>query len=383
MNTKLDAIIIASGAQGQMKFFKPLYPFGDGTLIDHFLGLLRPLGLREVLVVTGHQSERLKDHLDGADCRVVYDDFFHLGFYRSIQAGISALRNGADGFFVLPVDVPLVRPETMLQLIEAFSGSRKKVRAIIPSFGGVSGPPPLISSRLKPYLLDWNGKGGLKAALGAYASEFPGAVEKLPVADEGILMSMDTDQDCRRMQQRLAKQGLPTLRECQEVLQLAKTPQWATKHGQVVAAVALGIGRALNLGRNGNGLDLEQIERAALVHDLAKGLPRHEMEGGRILLKMGFYEIANIVAAHEDLLLSDKTAINEWEVVYIANKLIDGINLVTLDNYFQELSERFPDDEKARGQLHSRMESARMVQKRIESEIGQSLYDLAVKILEN
>ncbi len=381
MNKKLDAIILASGFFGRVSEFKPLYPFGDGTLIEHFLKLLHPLGLRETLVVAGHQADRLKEHLDGTDCRVVYDDFFHLGFYRSVQAGVASLRSDSEGFILLPIDVPLVRPETLLQLMEIFDTSEADV--VFPSFGGVKGYPPIIAATVKSHLLDWHGKGALKGALDDFTSRHPKQVQTVPVADEGILLSMDTDADYRKLRQRLPRQGLPSLRESQEILHLAKTPQWATRHGQVVAAVALGIGGAMNVGRNGNALDLEQIERAALVHDLAKGLPRHEVEGGRILLKMGFYQIANIVAAHEDLLLSDTAPISEWEVVYMANKLINGINPVTLDEYFQDMLERYPDDEKARGQLVSRMENARIVQKRIESEIGFSLYDLVTNILEN
>ncbi len=381
MNRKLDAVILASGFFGRMKEFKPLYSFGDGTLIEHFLQLLRPLGFREIIVVTGHQADRLREHLDGTGCRVVYDDFFHLGFYRSVQAGVASLRGDNEGFILLPVDIPLVRPETVVQLLENFSTGDADV--LFPSFGESRGYPPVISSNLKSYLLDWHGQGALKGALDDFAVRHPKRVQTLAVADEGVLLSMDTDSDYRKLRQRLARQGLPTLRECQEILHLAKTPQWATRHGQVVAAVALGIGKAMNVGRNGNSLDLEQIERAALVHDLAKGLPRHEMEGGRILLKMGFNQIANIVAAHEDLLLSDTAPISEWEVVYMANKLINGINPVTLDEYFQEMLERYPDDENARGQLVSRMENARIVQKRIESEIGFSLYDLVANILEN
>ena len=63
--------------------------------------------------------------------------------YTSIRTAVQFLPK-VDGFFLLPVDIPLIRPATLAALSAAFDGQT----AVLPRFAEKTGHPELI----KPYL---------------------------------------------------------------------------------------------------------------------------------------------------------------------------------------------------------------------------------------
>ena len=52
-----------------MGAFKPLLPFGDGTVIEACINNLRGAVVNEIVVVVGHRANELQKHLDAYELR--------------------------------------------------------------------------------------------------------------------------------------------------------------------------------------------------------------------------------------------------------------------------------------------------------------------------
>ena len=119
--------------------------------------------------------------------------------FSSVTAGVATLGSEVDSFFVLPVDVPLVRPATIRRLLRFYWQEQGEV--FYPRFLGKRGHPPLISSRHAREIAGWQGEGGLKAALAQWE---PAALD-VDVADENILLDMDTPEDYRLLREKVER----------------------------------------------------------------------------------------------------------------------------------------------------------------------------------
>lgn len=114
------AIVPAAGESSRMEGLKPLLEMGGQTLIERVVNLFKTAGVAEVLVVVGHRGEEIVPVLEGASCRTVTNPDYRQGMFSSIRAGARELQGLCDAFFVLPVDIPLVRPLTIRRLMELF-----------------------------------------------------------------------------------------------------------------------------------------------------------------------------------------------------------------------------------------------------------------------
>jgi molybdenum cofactor cytidylyltransferase len=185
----VSAIILAGGFSQRMKDFKPLLPLGDCTIMENTIKVFQNAGIKDISVVIGYRAQELKILLKHAGIKWVYNENFHEGMYSSVIAGVKSLRKEAEGFFLLPADMPLVKAGTVTKIFHAYCLKGSSV--IYPVFNGRCGHPPFISSRLFEAILAWSGAGGLRALLEQRKSE----AQYVEVQDEGILIDVDTPED--------------------------------------------------------------------------------------------------------------------------------------------------------------------------------------------
>ena len=108
--------------------------------------------------MVGHRQDEIKAGIKKRDITIVYNPDYEQGMFSSIQAGIRRLQTAPQAFFILPVDIPLVRPATIRRLMDAAAENPDKI--IYPIFGGKRGHPPLIPSSLIPAILGWGKAAG-------------------------------------------------------------------------------------------------------------------------------------------------------------------------------------------------------------------------------
>lgn len=365
----VTAIVLAAGLSERMGDFKPLMRLGGMTVLERVIRLFQSAGVGRIHVVTGHRAAELTPLVDRCGGRSIVNARYREGMYASAAAGVSSLAGGAAAFFVLPVDIPLVRPATLRSLMGAFPDGGAAI--CHPTFQGRRGHPPLIGRHVSAAILNGQGNGGLKAVLERYESEAVG----VPVADEFILLDLDGPDDYQRLCDRLKTRDILSPAECHALLvERLKVPRAVWNHGRAVAEQALRIGRALTA--TGCRLDLGLIRAAALVHDMARGEPDHARRGAGILRELDMPLMAEIVEAHMDLNVAMGDPIREAEVVFLADKLICEDRFVGIDRRFSPRLQNLRADPRTEASIRAKLESARRSADRVEAVIGRPLTSL-------
>jgi CTP:molybdopterin cytidylyltransferase MocA len=353
---------------------KAALPLGKGTVLEQCLGLFGDCGIKDLVVVTGHRREDIVAIAERAGARVVHNPDFASGMYSSIRTGVRHIEDRSSGFFLLPVDIPLVRSGTIRLLIRSFIA--QPLRITYPVFDGKRGHPPFIAKDLIPAIIkNERPAGGLRTLLATVEKKRPQQVAEVTVPDANILLDMDTPEDYRTCLRRFTQLGYPTMEEGAVILQLYPMPEKGLAHGRLVAEIAVAL--CLAIVQNGQRiLDSELCRICGWLHDIAKGHPDHEQEGGRWLRDLGFDRAADIVAAHKDLDWLPGAAITEKEIVHLADKLAHGSRLVEISRRFEEKLARYKDNPEAVRAIHGRYEKSRQLAAAIEAETGRMLTDI-------
>ncbi len=199
---RVGAVIIAAGLSTRMGDFKPLLSIGSRTLLGHTINLFQTGGVEDIVVVTGHQSESLKQELDRYRCRSVLNENFADGMFSSVQSGVKALAPESEAFFLLPVDIPLVQPSTIGTLLTAMKQDPSSP-VFYPAYRSKRGHPPLIRSDLIAEILNSNDQGGLQALLKRHHQH----ARTISVNDPFILLDVDTPHDLAFLQEQYQRKS--------------------------------------------------------------------------------------------------------------------------------------------------------------------------------
>ena len=136
-----------------------------------------------------------------------------------------------------------------------------------------------------------------------------------------------------------------TAEECLTLLERYQVPEHIIQHSRVVHRLALSLCRALS--GQGEKLNCARIEAGSLLHDIAKMQSmktgeNHSRAGAALLARLGYPEIAEIVRQH--VILDEgvyQDGITEAEVVHYADKRVQHVMVVSLEERFKDLKERY------------------------------------------
>jgi len=364
----LAAIIVAAGYSSRMKSFKPLLSLGGCTVLEKAVYSFLNAGIRDVRVVVGHRANDLSPIIERLAVQIVVNANFSEGMFSSISAGVKSLTPEIKGFFLLPVDNPIVKRNTIEKLQNTFFSSEFGI--VYPAYQGMRGHPPLISSRYVNEVLTWNKPGGMRAILEQYEDD---ALD-VEVDDQGTLLDMDTPDDYQQMLKYCGDTDtqIPSEEECYAMIKGLNTPDKVVNHCKQVAQLSCAIGSALT--RAGCPLNLELIKAAALLHDLAKGKPNHAQVGAGMLVN--YPDVARIVAEHMDICLKPDLLLSEKEIVYLADKLVRGDQIISLQDRFAVPLEQYKNDQDVMEKIRQRFGNAERIQVIIEQIIKMPLHDI-------
>ena len=185
----IAALILAAGRSSRMGAVKPLLRLGQETVLERIIRCFRGAAIADILVVLGHEAESFIPLLQKQSVSWVINPDYDRGMFSSVQTGVKNLDSGCRAFFLIPADMPFVRPETLKTLLEAYHEKTGDIYR--PCYREKRGHPPLISARLITPILDFAEPGGLRALLARYEET------SLDVAcdDPGTLIDLDTPED--------------------------------------------------------------------------------------------------------------------------------------------------------------------------------------------
>ncbi len=176
--------ILAAGFSSRMGRFKPLLPIGDKSVIERAIDVSKAAGIGQITVVTGYNRDAISPIVHRKKAIEAFNPNFEKGMFTSIQRGVAALSSDLDGFFIMPVDCPLVT-ETVLRLLMKES---EPETFTVPCYCGKKGHPLLVPGAYRDAILSHDGTGGLKAITDRDFDK----MKRVETGFEGVVMDMDT-----------------------------------------------------------------------------------------------------------------------------------------------------------------------------------------------
>lgn len=357
------AIILSGGYSSRMGDFKPLLKFGDNTAVERAINTFKASGINNIIVVVGHRGKEIIEVLKDSGVRCIENENFSEGMYSSILKALEVMEEDVSAFFMLPVDIPLIKKHTIEILKDKYLEYNKGI--VYPTFDGKKGHPPLIDSRYKDIIIRDCGVAGLKNILDNFSEDSV----SVPVFDKASIMDMDCKEDYIKLL-KYSNLNAPDREECYCILSGYRVPDNIIKHCNKVSQIALSILNELNT--NGYNFNENVIEAAALLHDIARKSKRHAKVGQEILYSLGYEHIGDIVATHMDIKVDAKEDITENEILFLADKLIKEDRFIPLESRMSSCL--LNSDSQASSEIIRRFSEAKKIMEKVEKIAGKSLH---------
>jgi molybdenum cofactor cytidylyltransferase len=192
---RIGALILAAGRSTRFGASNKLLADLDGTPIVRRVAMaVLASRARPVVVVTGHQAERVEAALAGLDVRLVHNRDYAEGLSTSLKTGLSALPPDIDGTLVCLGDMPQISGNHIDRLISAFAP--KEGRSIaVPIHNGKRGNPVLFGRDLFPEMMEAEGDTGARHLIGRHAEE----VAEVDLGTDAIFADVDTPDALARL----------------------------------------------------------------------------------------------------------------------------------------------------------------------------------------
>ncbi len=191
------AVVLAAGRSTRMgRENKLLSPIEGKPMVVCTVAALKKCALGGIIVVLGHQAEKLRQALPARKLRFVENKQFRDGMASSICCGITALKDNVDAALIVLADMPRVQPQTIASLIAALKPEEGRTIAM-PRYRGKRGNPVLFARQHFEELAALDGDQGAKELLVAHAE----AIIEVAVDDPGVLVDVDTREMLRDMEE--------------------------------------------------------------------------------------------------------------------------------------------------------------------------------------
>lgn len=173
------------------------------------------------------------------------------------------------------------------------------------------------------------------------------------------------------------KSFCPNKEECCEILREYGTPEHVIRHSETVAKVSIAIGKELI--SKGLKLNINLIESASYLHDIARTKSKHDLVGSKYLYEMGLIDISEVIKDHTfHRITDDITELTETDVLCIADRMVIEDKYVGPKKRMNYITEKavlkFGDDK--RGELNLKAESFIDFIERLEKYIGKKITEI-------
>ncbi len=176
-----------------MGLLKQLLPIKDRPAVRHCAETLISSGITDVVVVLAPFGRAIKGAINDLPLNIVFNEDSESEMADSVRSGLRGLDPSSTGILICLCDHPLVSSETVKTLIR-FHGEFPDW-IFVPAYNGKRGHPTLFPAAAIAEMT----KG---IALRDVIRKNPERVRQVDVADEGVVLDMDTMEDYRMISRR-------------------------------------------------------------------------------------------------------------------------------------------------------------------------------------
>ncbi len=199
---QVAALVLAAGRSRRMApLNKLLVPDGKGVaMIVRVVDNALASQASPVIVVTGHERERIEEALAGRPVLFAHAEDYAEGLSASLKAGLAAVPPESEGIMVCLGDMPLVTAPMLDRLLAAFDP--EEGRAIVqPTYRGKQGNPMLWAREFLDEMLGISGDIGARHLAAKHADR---RVE-VEMPEDAVLRDFDTTESLKGLPDSTAK----------------------------------------------------------------------------------------------------------------------------------------------------------------------------------
>lgn len=185
---RIAALVLAGGQSRRMgEINKLLADIGGRSMVRHVVDHVLESSAEPVVVVTGHEADRVRSALGGCPVNFAENPDFADGLSTSLKTGLAALPPDTAGVIVCLADMPKVSAAVIDRLIAAFDPVEGRA-IVVPTRRGKRGNPVLFGRRFFEEMGLVSGDVGARHIIG----EHDELVVEVEVEDESVLTDIDT-----------------------------------------------------------------------------------------------------------------------------------------------------------------------------------------------
>jgi molybdenum cofactor cytidylyltransferase len=145
------AVVLAAGASTRMGRNKLLLELDGETLVRRAARAAAEAGVDRVVVVLGHDEQRIRRALEGLPCEIVVNPDHARGAGTSLRAGLRKTAADADAIVIVLADMPFVTAGMIAALVGRYR--ERGAPLVVSHYGDVQAPPTLCDRALFAELL--------------------------------------------------------------------------------------------------------------------------------------------------------------------------------------------------------------------------------------
>ena len=192
---QLSTIVLAAGASRRLGYNKLCIRVNGESVIRRTVRLFMEAGMKEIIVVTGYERERIEKELADMPVLFAHNPRHEDGMSASIKAAMTAI-TASEMVLIHLGDKPLVTRDTIERVLNA--GNSATGGIVVPSYKGQNGHPVLVETRKHlAGMRAITGEGGLRSLLAEKSKDI-----LFVEGDEGSVLDLDTEDDLNVLRRR-------------------------------------------------------------------------------------------------------------------------------------------------------------------------------------
>jgi len=172
---------------------KALLKIGNEAFVECIARKCKEAGMFVIYIITGAHREEIQQYMrEKYDVDFIFNFRYPEGQLSSLKEGLRNLPTGSTAALVWPVDQPLVRVDTLKQLLKEHGAARKHVT--IPVYDSRHGHPVIYDVDAIHTALSLKAPQTAKELQTIYAND----LLLVNVSDEGVIRDIDTPEDFQK-----------------------------------------------------------------------------------------------------------------------------------------------------------------------------------------